>query len=236
MSPSAPIPPEKRGVAAVLFTLVGFVAGALGMFGGLALLHAPVSHDSSTSGAEHSALDILRDHLPSPAKDCGIGDIVGPAITASSYASVVCDKGPGGALPQVEYVLFHDTISANRQFDAVVTSHPRTMNPQAGDCAQTQHVPGGGAWLGSGEDKVTHILGEGSPEQMATSGGRMICYVDENGLYWIDWVDNDTHIYASASAASENYLDLFKWWESEAGPVHSHPLSHGEMQSASPSM
>src|SRR2546427_3239632 len=130
MSPSTPIPPEKRGVAAVLFTLLGFVAGALGMFGGLAILHAPISHDSGTSGAEHSALDILRDHLPLPETDCGIGDILGPAITGSSYVQVVCDYGPGGVPSRVEYALFHDTISANRQFDAKVKSlNLQNMNP-----------------------------------------------------------------------------------------------------------
>lgn len=82
---------------------------------------------------------------------------------------------------------------------------------------------------------VQHLMGEGNPEQAAISGGRMICYADSEGLYWIDWVDNDTHIYAFASATPENYRRLFEWWTDSAGPFHSHPGDVG-MASATPSV
>ncbi len=236
MSLSAPIPPGKRGVAAVLFTLLGFVTGALGMFGGLALLHSPVSRDEGTSsGAGVSAEQILRDHLPPSMSHCATGNIRGRAIADSAYAMVVCDN-PGGTPSKVEYALFHDTIAVNDLFDAKVRSLNLKVKFPSGDCSQKQPLSGGGPWHGSGGEMVQHVLGKENPEQMASSGGLMICYVDANGLYWIDWVDNDTHIYAFASAAPENYHMLFDWWERDAGPFHSHPLSGHEMPSATPSM
>jgi hypothetical protein len=238
MSPSAPIPPEKRGVAVVLFTIFGFLAGALGMFGGLVVLHAPVLHNKgASSGAAISAEDILREHLPPWASHCPVGNRGGDPIAGSAYASVICDYGARGIPSKVEYALFHDTIAANGQIDAIVKSLKLNVDSTTADCSRKQQVPGGADWYGSRNEKVQHILGQGDPEQMATSGGRMICYVDTSGLYWIDWVDNDTHIYAFASVAQENYPKLFDWWKNDAGPFHTHPLSgHDEMATTTPNM
>jgi hypothetical protein len=237
MSPSAPIPPEKRGVSAVLFTLLGFVAGALGMFGGLAVLHARVLHNTgSSSGAAVSAEDILREHLPPSLRHCTTGDIKGESVRNSAYAMVVCDNIPDGTPTRVEYALFHDETAMNEFFNTEVTGpNYRVKFPNEG-CSR-KRPPGGGPWYSSEENadpmigSLHHLLKKRAPGQ--TASGLMICYVDEDHLYWIDWFDNDTHIYAFASATSENYQKLFDWWQNEAGPFHPH---HSESSSATPSM
>jgi hypothetical protein len=236
MRHSTSLPPGKRGVASVLFTLLGFITGALGMFGGLALLHAPVMRDEGmSSGGEISAEHILRDHLPPSVSDCPTGDIRGDSIAGSAYVSVICEDVPSATPSKVEYALFHDAIAVNDLFDAKVTSLGLEANASSGDCSRERPPPGWAPWYASGREMVQHLLGEGDPEHTAVSGGRMICYVDADGLYWIDWIDNDTHIYAFASATPENYQRLFQWWVRSAGPFHSHPVvGHPGMESATP--
>jgi hypothetical protein len=236
MSPSAPIPPEKRGVAAVLFTLLGFVAGALGMFGGLAVLHARVLHDTGTSsGAQHAVLQILTEHLPSES-NCRPDNIKGPSVSNSAYAMVVCDGFPGGTPLKVEYALFHDEVAINDFFTSEESTYFGGNSP-SGDCQKQAH--GGGPWYSSGEKtdsmigSLRHVLEKEKADPMSTPGGRMICYSD-GSHYWIEWADDDTHIFGFASATSESYSRLFAWWESRhSGPFHPR---HTETAGTTPSM
>jgi hypothetical protein len=235
MSPRTRIPPGKTGVAGVLFTMLGFVAGALGMFGGLALLHAPVlSRDGGMpSSAGTSIEQALRDHLPPSMRDCPPDNVRGDTIARSSYAMVLCTRP--GTPSMVEYALIHDKVAMKEIFDVEKSSYLTTtyVRLPSGDCSK--QPPGGGTWHSSmgAAGSLHHILGPKKAGEETTVGS-MICYIS-GGHYWIEWYDNDTRIYALASATPENYSSLFEWWEREAGPYHPANMS-GNEATETPSM
>lgn len=46
--------------------------------------------------------------------------------------------------------------------------------------------------------------------------GRLLCYRNEHGRFWLEWSDNRSGVYTTASGRAKN---LIPWWESSAGPM-----------------
>jgi serine/threonine protein kinase len=46
--------------------------------------------------------------------------------------------------------------------------------------------------------------------------GRVLCYRNENGRFWMEWTDGRSGVYTTASGRAKN---LIPWWESSAGPM-----------------
>jgi hypothetical protein len=62
-------PPTRRGASSVLYTLVGFVAGCVAMFGSLALLHAEAVPGAAECSMSASIDGTIEDVLGRPTPD-----------------------------------------------------------------------------------------------------------------------------------------------------------------------
>lgn len=230
-----PTPPARRGASSVLFTLVGFVAGCVAMFGSLALLHAEAVRPGklgSSSASLVPSMDAtaeLLEHVPPAIRpSCAPGNLRPAATRDSIYASVICQQDVEGGSVQVQYMSVHDAIALRDLFQAQLDQSHIRMGPSAAAgrrCGSTP--PSGGAfrWLGETDEMtgdVVHAFVR--PSTGPPTHGLVACYVA--GAAWLDWIDFDTHIYAFASTSIEHYGALFDWWLDQAGPFHPR---HGAM-------
>jgi hypothetical protein len=224
-------PPARRGVSSVLFTLVGFVAGCVAMFGSLALLHAelrPGQAEPSSSSIVPSmdATAALREHIP-PAIEpsCQPGNLRYEATNDSVYASVVCSRQIQGATVQVQYMSVHDKIALvdlfRGQLDQSGIQHVAPSTEAAGMCGSSPPSAGAFRWFGKTDEMTGDVVHAFSlPSTGPRTQGLVACYIGAAGTAWLDWIDYDTHIYAFASSSIEHYGALFAWWLGQAGPFH----------------
>jgi hypothetical protein len=224
-------PAGRRGAGSVLYTLVGFVAGCVAMFGSLSLLHADAvqrsqgssgsasagSLASPSDGSENatSVEDVLRMHIPERIiGSCQVGS--SRDVQSFAYTSVVCN--PGDPVEEVQYSTFHDAVAMRTEYATdLAMAH---LTGRAGDCSRVAF--GQGRWWSSAErtdaqGEVVHQIG--MPMAADATGGRFMCY-PADGKAWIEWIDGDTHIYGWASAPQDAYAALYNWWVNEAGPFH----------------
>ena len=47
--------------------------------------------------------------------------------------------------------------------------------------------------------------------------GRVLCFRAEGGRFWMEWTDNRSGVYTTASGRRAK--DVIPWWESSAGPM-----------------
>jgi hypothetical protein len=111
-----------------------------------------------------------------------------------AVASMVCKPSP--RIDSAHYALFHDRDAMNRSLGALVAE----MALPKGDCEER-----GFAVSPYGTE------GEGN-------WGRLLCYVDEAGSH-ISWTNEDLRILASAAAPVGADNELYKWWQTEGGPL-----------------
>jgi hypothetical protein len=224
-----PGPPARRGAASVLFTLVGFVAGCVAMFGSLSLLHAEAVQPGKAGQGSPSIAPSMDDtaalleHIPPAIRpSCTQGNLRSAATQDSIYASVVCQQQIQGVPVQVQYMSVHDAIALRDLFNAQVDQN--NINTALGGATETcgRTPPSGRAfrWYGKTDEMtgdVVHVFSHVSTGP--STQGRVACYVAD-GVAWLDWIDFDTHIYAFASTSIEHYGALFGWWLEQAGPYH----------------
>jgi hypothetical protein len=211
-----------------LFTLVGFVAGCVAMFGSLALLHAelrPGQAEPSSSSIVPSmdSTAALLEHVPPEIRPCQQENLREEATKDSIYASVVCQQPIQGDVVQVQYMSVHDKIALVDLFRTQLELNDIQGAPSAQaikTCEGTSPLGGAFRWYGKTDENgdVVHKFtrSSGPPTQ-----GLVACYVDATtGAPSLDWIDFDTHVYAFASTSVERYGALFQWWRDEAGPFH----------------
>jgi hypothetical protein len=151
------------------------------------------------------------------------------------YASVVCHPNDVSSVT-VQYMSVHDAYALRQLFNGQMQQQHVELAPPAAAAAACSNRPDGAfRWYGmSMGDGMTGAVEHAFRSAPGATHGEATCYVDHQ-LAWIDWIDNDTHIYAFASTDLENYRTMFDWWRDEAGPFHPrHAVMSGA--SASPGM
>jgi hypothetical protein len=221
--------PARRGAASVLFTLVGFVAGCVAMFGSLSLLHAeavqPGKADQGSPSTAPSMDDTaaLLEHIPPAIRpSCTQGNLRSAATQDSIYASVVCQQQIQGVPVQVQYMSVHDAIALRGLFDTQVDQNgiQRALSGADETCDRTPPLGGAFRWYGGTDEMTGEVVHAFSPVSTGPpTQGRVACYLADS-VAWLDWIDFDTHIYAFASTSIEHYEALFSWWRDQAGPYH----------------
>jgi hypothetical protein len=211
-----------------LFTLVGFVAGCVAMFGSLALLHAelrpgPAESSSSSIVPSMDTTAALLEHVPPEIRPCQQENLREEATKDSIYASVVCQQPILGDVVQVQYMSVHDRIALASLFTAQLEVNHIQMTPSAAaidTCGGTSPMGGAFRWFGETDANGDVVHAFIRPSKGTTTHGLMACYVAADGRPSLDWIDFDTHIYSFASSSVEQYGALFDWWRGQAGPFH----------------
>jgi hypothetical protein len=221
-------PPARRGASSVLFTLVGFVAGCAAMFGSLTLLNAEAVRPGRTEPSSSSiapsmdATAALLEHVPPAIRpSCQPMNLRPEATEDSIYVSVVCRQPIEGDVVQVQYMSVHDKIALVGLFSARLKPNGIERAPSSeatGMCRSSPPSAGAFRWYGETTGDVIHAFKPHSTGPMTQ--GSVACYVDDDGIAWLDWIDLDTHIYAFTSTSIEHYVALFDWWRDQAGPFH----------------
>jgi hypothetical protein len=164
-----------------------------------------------------SVEDVLNMHIPK--------DVIGSCdvldhheVEGRAYASVVCH--PGEPVIEVQYSTFHDAVALRDQYQHDLLQ-AGISSDNTGDCSHTAY--GAGQWWSASPERVDQV-GEvdhklGRPLIDDATRGRYMCY-ESDGDAWIEWFDNDTHIYGWASASQDAYHELYDWWSTQAGPFH----------------
>jgi hypothetical protein len=211
--------------------LVGFAAGCVAMFGSLALLHAeavrpgraepspsPIAPSMDTTAA-------LLEHVPPEIREsCQSRNLRAEATNDSVYASVVCQQQIQGDTVPVQYMFVHDQIALDDLFRAQLVHNDIQQAPStgaAGSCGSSRPSAGAFKWYGETDEMtghVDHVFMR--PSKGPITEGSAACYIDADGVAWLDWIDFDTHIYAFTSTSIEHYGALFQWWLDQAGPFH----------------
>lgn len=120
--------------------------------------------------------------------------------------AVECPQGRG--LGQVEYAYAHSGSALQQQADHEMTNN--SIDHFEGTCL----VDAVAAWPWRRQGSIGHI----EPAHREGSEGRVICLADPRGDATIEWTDNTTGIWASASRPYKDRRALYDWWRTKAGP------------------
>jgi hypothetical protein len=148
--------------------------------------------------------ELLLNHIPpSIRKTCVRSGDFDPDVF---LRAVKCSQGVKGM--SVVYMYAHSGTAlkshANDRMNAAGLNYPTAANCRtAGAAADT--------WVRSGD--IHHMEMRFSRQ----ADGRLLCYVG-GGQAFIEWTDNPTGIYATASRPAASRRSLYRWWTSSAGP------------------
>jgi hypothetical protein len=148
--------------------------------------------------------ELLLDHVPpSIRKTC----VRSPVSDANVFLRAVrCSQGLKGMT--VVYMYAHSGTAlksnANDRISAIGLNYPTAANCRAATAAAD-------TWVRSGD--IHHMEMRFS----RNAEGRVLCYVG-GGQAFIEWTDNPTGIYGTASRPAGSRQALYRWWANSAGP------------------